>query len=367
MRPIPFVAIVLCLLATPATAQVRPSSASSGPPPTLSSTGPGAPDGTEGPGGAADGGSVLWDQTDFGPHGWLDQVFTDLPTSSGFQVNDVSTGGETWKVTKVTTYFTKGHAGTWTPGSITTGNLQVFPKTGALPAASDLAPEHVVPVTLVADGTVWRVEADTSGIAELACITGEFWIGLTPITNFAASGQEYHWVTPVVGAVTAFRNPGGAFGLGSGWLSLSAIDMTSTGPPYEASITLEGEVLPDTWVSLGDATALLSQSWGDLPVASGAGIACTGSTVTLSVSHCGPPFGVTTLVVGLSNMSLPFKGGTMVPSNNLLLSFPTGATGNTSIPFAWPLGLPPGFKIYLQFWQNEPPWSASNGLEVTAL
>jgi hypothetical protein len=320
--------------------------------------------------GAADGSVVLWDQTDLGLHGWLDQVFTDAAASSGYLVNDVSTGGETWRVTKVTTYFTQGLEGSWTPESVTTGHLQVYPKSGALPVdLDDVAPEHVVPVTLVDEGGfVWRVEADTSGVQELKCISGEFWIGLTPVTDYAVDGQEYHWVTTLVGEETALRNPGGAFGLGSGWLSLGDADaVASLGPPYETALSLEGEVLVETWVDLGPGTALLSASWGDLPTASGSGISCAGSAVTLSADHCGPPFAGTTLVIGLFDISLPFKGGTMVPSPDLLLPLPTGATGGITLPFNWPFGLPAGVTLRLQFWQNEPPFSSTNGLEVTAL
>ncbi|MHC5209265.1 MAG: hypothetical protein ACYTG2_00935 [Planctomycetota bacterium] len=356
---------ILGLLSAPVSAQVQLSYSPSGPPPTLAADRAMAAGGA---GGTAEGTAILWDQTDFAPHGWLDQVFTDLPTSSGFQVNDVSTSGNTWKVNKVTTYYTRGIAGSWTPETVTTAALQIFPKTGALPDdGTDLPPETIVPITLVEDsGVLWRVEADTSGVAELASITGEYWIGLTPITDFSVDGQEYHWVTTAVGAETAFRNPGGAFGLGSGWIALSGVDGTATGPPYEAAITLEGDVLSGSWLDLGPGTALASVFWGDLPTAAGSGTASEGSIVTLSALHCGPPSAGTTLVVGLFNISLSFKGGTMVPSPDILLPLPTGAAGDVAIPFAWPAGLPPGFKIYLQFWQNEPPWSATNGLEVTA-
>ncbi|MHC5209262.1 MAG: hypothetical protein ACYTG2_00920 [Planctomycetota bacterium] len=368
MRRVCTTLAILGMAALPAVAQVRLSVTPPGPVPTLSSDGVAPADGQPG---TALGTAVLWDQSDFALQAWLDQVFTDLPGSSGYQVCDVSTGGDAWNVTKVTTYFTQGLAGAWSPGTVTTASLQVFPKTGALPSdGGDLAPEYIVPITLVdVDTVLWRVEADTSGIAELNSISGDFWIGLTPITDYSVDGQEYHWVSTVVGGETAFRNPGGAFGLGTGWLGLSTLDTIAAGPPYEAAITLEGEVLApgDTWVDLGPGTALLSTFWGDLPTAAGSGLASGGSTVTLSASHCGLPFAGTTLVIGLFNISFAFKGGTMVPSPDLLLPLPTGATGNITLPFSWPVGLPPGFKIYLQFWQNEPPWSASNGLEVTAL
>ena len=123
----------------------------------------------------------------------------------------------------------------------------------------------------------------------------------------------------------------------------------------------------DTWVTYGLGTALLSTFWGDFPTAAGSGLASAGTQVTISGQHCGPPAAGTTLVIGIDNISLSFKGGTMVPSPDLLLGLPTGGAGNIALPITWPTGLPAGFKLYLQFWQNEPPWSASNGLEVTAL
>jgi len=360
------VATVLCLSAVPVSAQVQLSYTAGSPPPRPTAA---LESGISGSlTGAELGTAVLWDQTTFSAIAWLDQVFTDDTASSGFQVSDVSTGGATWNVTKVTTYFTQGVAGTWSPGTITSGNLQVYPKTIALPAdLPDVAPEYTVPITLVDDGGfTWRVEADTSGIAELQCITGDYWIGLTPITNYAVDGQEYHWVSAAVGVESAFRNPGGGFALGTGWMGVSSIDTISSGGPYEGAITLEGTVVPDTWVDLGPGTGLASTFWADIPLASGTGAACFGSTVTVSGFHCGAPFAGTNLVVGFSALNLPFKGGTLVPAPDLVIGLPTSINGNISVPFAWPGGVPPGFTFSMQFWQNEPPWSASNGLQVTS-
>jgi hypothetical protein len=215
-------------------------------------------------------------------------------------------------------------------------------------------------------GIIWHLEADTTGIPELQWITGDFWIGLNPITNYATDGQEYHWVASAVGDESAFRNPGGGHGLGTGWLPLSDIDTISGGAPYDASITLEGAVLADPWLDLGAGTGLLSTFWGDVPLASGSGPTTAGSTVTVSAFHCGAPFAGTNLVVGFSSLNVPFKGGTLVPAPDLVISLPTLGSGDISVPFTWPGGIPPGFQFYLQFWQNEPPWSASNGLQVTS-
>lgn len=362
-------AAILCLTSVPVSAQIQVSYTAASPPPrpaaVLDAGHSGSLGGTE-----ELGATTLWDQTEFGLTTWLDQVFTDFPTSDGFQVSDVSTGGDVWRVNKVTTYFTQGinPLSNWTPGTITMANLQVYPKTGTLPDdGTDIAPEYTVPITLVDDGgIIWRVEADTTGIPELQCITGDFWIGLTPITNYATDGQEFHWVSDAVGAESGFRNPGDGFGFGADWLGLSAIDTLSDGPPFEGSITLEGTVLVDSWVDLGVGTGLLSSFWGDVPLATGSGVPCFGSTVTVTAFHCGVPFGGTNLLVGFSSLFAPFKGGTLVPAPDLIIGLPTFADGDISVPFAWPDGIPAGFKLYLQFWQNEPPYSATNGLEVTA-
>jgi len=312
--------------------------------------------------------AVLWDQTDFDfLRSWADQVFTDLPAFSIFQVADISTGGDTWNVNNVSTYFGLGGPGAWSPAEITSANLQVFAKTGTLPDdALDLAPEYTVPITLELDVFFWKVTADTSGIPELQCISGDFWIGLTPITDFATVGQEYHWAVPVVGGESAVRNPGGALGFGTDWVELSVLDTTGVGPPYDGAITLEGEVLSETWADLGPGTGLVSSFWGDTPLATGSGISCAGSTVTVSAVHAGPPFAGTTLVVGFSAIHAPFKGGTLVPNPDLLIPVPTFANGDTTLPVVWPSGIPAGITFSMQFWQNEPPWSATNALQVTS-
>lgn len=306
---------------------------------------------------------VLWDQSAIdGTNAFVDQVFTDLGQYSSFIVNDVSTGCAAWNVTQVTTYFTKG-IGAWSPATVTTANLQVYPKTGALPAAGELPPEYTVPINLVDLGTNWAAVADTSGIAELQGISGDFWIGLTPITAFGVNGQEFHETTvPTVGDVSAWRNPGGGFGLGTAWNPLSLL-----GTPPEATILLEGFVT-DTWVDLGGGLA--SPAWGVIPAATGSGLACPDTRVEVDVVNSGPAFGFTNLVVGGSAIDAPFKGGILVPAPDyLFLGIPTGAQGNVSLGARWPFGIPAGMQFWFQFWASEGGglWSASNALRVTAL
>lgn len=82
------------------------------------------------------------------------------------------------------------------------------------------------------------------------------------------------------------------------------------------------------------------------------------------------PFSVCTVVIGLSSITLPFKGGVMVPAPDRLLSFPMNAEGELHVAWAeWPEGLPEGLDIWFQAWsQDADSWlgyTASNALTAT--
>ncbi len=341
MRAFKIAAAFLSLLAVPLSAQIqRAFTASEAQRPSLRPTaGPCA--------GGASPKAILWDQTDLGLNAWVDQTFSDYPGSSSFQVSDISTGTAAWRVTKVTTYFTYGlGGGAWSPAAITTGNLQVYPKASGLPSnAGDIAPEYTVPITLVDAGNfTWAVEADTSGIAELQSISGDFWIGLTPNTSWATSGQEYHWVATAAGGLSALRNPGGVLGLGTSWVSLGAADTIGAGGPYDGAIRLEGEVV-GKWTNLGFALPGIAGA----PLLVGTGDLIAGSACMLMLSNAAPSAPMI-LFVALSGTPVAFKGGTLVPvPPALTIGLSTLANGTLPLPFAWPSGLPPAFSMYYQY------------------
>jgi hypothetical protein len=82
----------------------------------------------------------------------------------------------------------------------------------------------------------------------------------------------------------------------------------------------------------------------------GTGTLLAGDRVDFDVSE-GPESAPATLVVGLSQLAAPFKGGLLVPSPDLLLAgFVTSASGGLSIATSWPGGVPPGTQIFLQVW-----------------
>ncbi len=188
--------------------------------------------------------SVLWDQSTSSLNATVDQAFPDFPDYSSGMVDDFSTGGSTWRVNRVTTYFTRG-VGRWS-SDIRTGQLSLFVKAGATPGDSDFVGnlgEVAITLTSMLDGQAWAVSADTSGIPQLQSLNGEFWIGLTPIADFATFGQEFHLLSSLgtVGDASVVRNLGGAFGFGTDWFDAGTLDRQ---PHADMLFQLEGDVIP---------------------------------------------------------------------------------------------------------------------------
>jgi MYXO-CTERM domain-containing protein len=186
--------------------------------------------------------ATLWDQSAFdgGLAAIVDQDFGDFPSFSTFMVDDFTTGGQAWNVDSVTTYFTNG-TGLWA-GNVTQAKLQVYSKSGNLPSNGDVPPEYKVNVTVSDGGGYLIVNADTSGIAELQGINGDFWIGLTPTADFGVFGQEFHlqMLPGFHGDIAAVRNPGGGFGIGTNWVGIDALGNGRS----EMAFRLDGTVVP---------------------------------------------------------------------------------------------------------------------------
>lgn len=81
------------------------------------------------------------------------------------------------------------------------------------------------------------------------------------------------------------------------------------------------------------------------------GTPCEGET--LNFSMIGPFNQIASLVVGVSELGAPFKGGVLVPDPappGTIVAIPTGLFGLVQFSATWPTGLPPGFEVFLQFW-----------------
>ncbi|MHC5210901.1 MAG: hypothetical protein ACYTG2_09310 [Planctomycetota bacterium] len=124
------------------------------------------------------------------------------------------------------------------------------------------------------------------------------------------------------------------------------------------------------WQNLGEWLPTLAA------VEYGAAITCLGigdlsgsSLVTLQLANA-PASTPSTLVVGLSAINAPFKGGTMVPKPDLLLFVgSTNGDGALSLTAPWPAGLPAGITFFFQHWlasvDGPAGFVASNGLAAT--
>jgi len=103
-----------------------------------------------------------------------------------------------------------------------------------------------------------------------------------------------------------------------------------------------------------------------VPLLVGAGTLLAGDPVTLALSNA-LPGGSATLVLGLSALGAPFKGGTMVPALDVLLpGLPLGGGGAFTLQASWPTGIPSGTAMFLQAWIADPAgpqgFAASNGV-----
>jgi hypothetical protein len=105
---------------------------------------------------------------------------------------------------------------------------------------------------------------------------------------------------------------------------------------------LDGAANP--WADLGN------QLEGDVePELHGSGSLNTGSPVSIDLS-LGPQGALAWLVLGVSTINATFKGGIMVPNNDLILLGVTDFYGSYDITTAWPAGVPSAATFYFQYW-----------------
>jgi formylglycine-generating enzyme required for sulfatase activity len=113
------------------------------------------------------------------------------------------------------------------------------------------------------------------------------------------------------------------------------------------------------WLDLGGALA----GAGGTPTLVGSGMTTAGTVVTLELANAATNSNAY-LVLGLSELSAPFKGGTLVPAADVIVpGLPTGAAGGFSIPISWPVGLPSATELWFQLWIED--GGAPAGLAAT--
>jgi glyoxylase-like metal-dependent hydrolase (beta-lactamase superfamily II) len=116
----------------------------------------------------------------------------------------------------------------------------------------------------------------------------------------------------------------------------------------------------DPWTDLGQSLA----GAGGAPLLTGSGTLAGGTTATLLLTNA-KPFAPTLLVVGLSALNAPFKGGVMVPQLGLTLNLITSAGGAIQSSSIMP-SLPSGSQFWVQYWVHDETgpagFTASNAL-----
>ena len=95
------------------------------------------------------------------------------------------------------------------------------------------------------------------------------------------------------------------------------------------------------------------------------GSLAAGTPVSLSLAsgHVSSP---TVLILGLSYLGVPFKGGVLVPYPDVLILLTSSALGQATLATIWPAGVPSGFAFFCQWWipgaGGATGWAATNGL-----
>jgi hypothetical protein len=118
--------------------------------------------------------------------------------------------------------------------------------------------------------------------------------------------------------------------------------------PHDLSFSLHAE-----WANLGNA---LPGTQGT-PQLTASGSLKTGSQLSIKLTDARPN-ALVLAVVGITQVNLPFYGGTMVPAFQLpygvILNMATNASGQIPITYDWPGSLPSGTEIIIQHWIADP-------------
>lgn len=125
-------------------------------------------------------------------------------------------------------------------------------------------------------------------------------------------------------------------------------------------------LVPDPWVDLGNGLAGIN----GVPELAGNGSLEDDTPVYWQVVD-GAPNASTTFLIGIATLFAPFKGGTLVPTPDILIpGIPTDSNGFYFFGVNWPASVPQGAQLFFQVFipDGTAPQglSATNGLQVTS-
>ncbi|MCB9899493.1 MAG: VCBS repeat-containing protein [Planctomycetes bacterium] len=186
----------------------------------------------------------------------------------------------------------------------------------------------------------------------------------TPNDLFLSRGHPFDFVRVAAGELVSTN---------SQTLAVEAADLDGDGLPELAFANTLGDPnmlyrnLGPMWRDLGSA---LPGSGGP-PSLEGQGTLQDAESVTLRLRDAKPSASAA-LVIGITTIFAPFKGGVLVPAPDVLVTgLPTDGVGALDVHATWPTGLPSGFALQLQMLVSDggaPLGTAfSNGLAATNL
>ena len=236
--------------------------------------------------------------------------------------------------------------------------------------------QDVVIFTNFGPVTLWRNNLSGTQINWL-----RVFLDTTANDELAADGYGA-WVKVTAGGVTQYRQMTGGdnfqscselsahFGLGASTevdelrVEWSNGDVTIlTDVPANQTLTVAAPE-DDQWTRIGLAIG----GSGGVPQLRGTGALTAGSPTTLTLNS-GKPSTTVYLLVSPFSLFVPFKGGTLVPSPDLLIIVAADGAGGFSLGAPWAAGLPAGTQIWFQCWQSDATgvlgWISTNGLRAT--
>lgn len=119
------------------------------------------------------------------------------------------------------------------------------------------------------------------------------------------------------------------------------------------------------WTNMGNGLA----GTQGVPLLGGSGCLAPATTAVLSLVKARPS-AAATLILGLSAINAPFKGGVMVPNPDFIIpGLITSPAGSITLSNSWPASVPSGLTVFHQYWISDPlgpvGFAASNGAAAT--
>ena len=252
-------------------------------------------------------------------------------------------GGTFQLSNEVSTAVTAGSA-----GQVITGGV-IFSSPGSANASFTVSQDHSLAtlVTMIAPSPDWFV-----GVDGLDLLVDGNWVDelIIPLAAYDAGTDNG----------TSFTSPD------SNTQPQQPISVI-TGFPFASGVPLGTFTFtrtdsPPTWSDLGGGLAGTTGT----PTMTGSGQPSAGQAVALDVTSA-LPFAPAFLIFGLAELSAPFKGGTLVPTPDLILpGLNVASDGSLSLASTWPAGIPAGIPLVVQLWisDNGGPfaYAASNGV-----